>query len=181
MHSYGGLVGTEACKGFAKSTLGHGSAGVVALVYITACLPLEGESLASSVRKGGMDTSMAPRSARFDMERLLIYHLTPIESLYHDCDPDEAAKAVELLRPHSFATFSTPLTYEAWRDIPSTYLYCDDDRAIPYKKQVQMVEMAREARVEIATVTLEGSGHSPFLKDPEFVARVIRKAVGEAV
>ena len=68
------------------------------------------------------------------------------------------------------------LTYAAWRKIPSTYLYCENDNGIPLARQEQMVARAAGA---ISTERCS-AGHSPFLSQPDLVARIIRKAAGEA-
>ena len=190
-HSYGGVPGTEAAKGFAKSTRHHpssastgsgGGGGIIALVYMTAYLSLVGESCADAVTKGGVDSTLPPSALEVDRTTLQAHVITPIETFYHDCDPAAAQRAASLLQKWSFVTMSSPLTYAAYVDIPTTYLYCDQDVAVLPAKQLQLVQEAREkAGATIEVVTLKGSGHSPFIKDPEFVAGVIRKAAGEEV
>jgi hypothetical protein len=67
------------------------------------------------------------------------------------------------------------ITYAGWRDIPSTYLYCLQDQAIPIEAQRGMVA---ESGVQFRTETFDAS-HSPFLSMPDKVAAAVRKAVGE--
>ena len=116
---------------------------------------------------------------KHDLEKMLCYVLTPVDSLYHDCDPKEAAHAVSLLKSQSLAVYSSPLTYAADMDIPTTYLYCEEDRVIPYGTQLQYVKWVREKGAQIETVELKGSSHTPFMKDPGFVAAVSRRVAGE--
>lgn len=72
------------------------------------------------------------------------------------------------------------MTYAAWRHIPSTYLLCDGDNAIPPALQESMVETVKAAGVPI-TVERCQAGHSPFLSVPEVVVGMIRRAAGEEV
>ena len=55
----------------------------------------------------------------------------------------------------------------AWRDVPSTYVICDRDNAIPVPAQEAMA-----ARAD--TTHRLDSDHSPFLTDPDAVAELIR-------
>jgi pimeloyl-ACP methyl ester carboxylesterase len=68
----------------------------------------------------------------------------------------------------------SPLTYEAWKFIPSAYIVCLKDKSIPLK-QVR----ARVQEAGIKTVLEMDTGHSPYLVQPETVARFIRKVAGE--
>ena len=73
----------------------------------------------------------------------------------------------------------SPCTYAAWRDVPSTYLYCLQDAAIPIEIQKAMVE-GTASGTGIKTETVDAS-HSPFLSKPDEVTAAIRRAAGEVV
>lgn len=67
------------------------------------------------------------------------------------------------IRPHSYKTFEAAFETEAsWVKIESSYLVCEDDKAIPVEFQESMVREARE-RGAIMDVVRVGGGHSPFL------------------
>jgi hypothetical protein len=51
----------------------------------------------------------------------------PRNSLYGDVCDEEAAEAVDQLVPQTLASFAGRITKAAWRDLPSTYLICDND------------------------------------------------------
>jgi pimeloyl-ACP methyl ester carboxylesterase len=70
------------------------------------------------------------------------------------------------LRPQSLAAFTETQEAAAWRTAPSTYVVCEQDRAIPVAAQELM--SARAAN----TLRLSSS-HSPFLSTPDDVARLI--------
>lgn len=72
---------------------------------------------------------------------------------------------MDSLQPHSYQVFHTPLTYEGWRHVPTTYIYCTLDAAIPIHIQKMMVEETAKG-VNINTEELN-AGHSPFINMPE--------------
>jgi hypothetical protein len=77
----------------------------------------------------------------------------------------------------SWKAFTSKVTYTAWRDIPSTYLQCENDQAIVIGMQERMVSAAGGAFKTFKC----GADHSPFQSEPELTARVIRRAAGEGV
>jgi pimeloyl-ACP methyl ester carboxylesterase len=70
----------------------------------------------------------------------------------------------------------SPITYAAWRYIPTSYLLCTEDKAIPLAVQEKMVERA-EGKVDV--VEKVNAGHSPFLSQADVVERLIRRAASE--
>ena len=60
-----------------------------------------------------------------------------------------------------------PVRAVGWRDVPSTYVICDLDHAIPVPAQEAMAAHAD-------TTHRLRSDHSPFLTDPDAVADLIR-------
>jgi pimeloyl-ACP methyl ester carboxylesterase len=88
----------------------------------------------------------------------------PVETFYGDVAPDLAAWAVSELRPSSYISKTQQLTAAAWRDVPSTYVICEDDKAAPPAAQE---EMARRA----TNVHRLACSHSPMLsRAPELAA-----------
>jgi len=70
----------------------------------------------------------------------------------------------------------SPLTYEAWKYIPSAYIACTVDKTIPLKQVRQTI-----ARANIEMVLEIQTGRCPYLGQPETVASFIRKAAGETL
>ena len=68
----------------------------------------------------------------------------PYEIFYNDVSRNDAQKYVEMLKEHSYKTFDSPVTAEPWRYIPSTYVVCEEDKAIPLEAQLEMVRGAQE-------------------------------------
>lgn len=154
-HSYGGAVVSEGLTG---------APDVVRLVYLAAFALDVGESLLQAA--GGRPLPW------FDWqeERGFVDALDAREVFYADVPSDLAASAVVQLRHQSIASFTQPLTTAAWRSVPSTYIACTQDRALPYPAQQALAQRATD------TVTLESS-HSPFLSKPAELAAVLREVL----
>ncbi|OJJ67025.1 hypothetical protein ASPBRDRAFT_187879 [Aspergillus brasiliensis CBS 101740] len=174
VHSYGGLPGCEAIRGFDWGTRQRQGqpGGVVHLFFCCSFIVPAGKSLISSF--GGQDLPWFCVSG----DRLLVTPATPKTIFYNDMSAPEAESAVQSLRPHSYQTFHSTLSYEAWRHVPSTYLYCLQDEAIPLAVQKMMVEEVAEG-VDIHTYTVNTS-HSPFYTVPADVADAIGKAASRS-
>ena len=147
-HSYGGNVASE------------GVAGAEHIVYVCAFMLDVGESLYAAV--GAHDPDWWERSD----DGGTITPRRPEEIFFNDCTPEVAAASVARLEPQSAKSFTDPLTRTAWREIPTTYVICERDHAIPAFAQEAM--SARAGRVE----RLDAS-HSPFLSRPDELAQII--------
>ncbi|KAL8727483.1 MAG: hypothetical protein Q9166_006007 [cf. Caloplaca sp. 2 TL-2023] len=73
-----------------------------------------------------------------------------------------------------FSSFASPLTYAAYRDFPSSYLMCTNDKAVPFPIQKRFIAMAG-----ITDITTIASGHSPMISQPKAVEMFIRRCAGE--
>lgn len=78
---------------------------------------------------------------------------------------------------HAVATFEAKAKFAAWRKIPSAYLVCENDRALPATAQDAMIDAARE-QGGVIDVERIPSAHSPYIGCPELVAAFIDRAVG---
>ncbi|SES49616.1 Pimeloyl-ACP methyl ester carboxylesterase [Streptomyces sp. yr375] len=152
-HSYGGVPVTEAL----------GSVGDVRrLVYLCAFQLDVGDSLLSSV--GGTPPPWWEVREREGH----IVALEPERVFYGDVDPELVEQAVAQVGVQSLASFSQPLTRAAWHTLPSTYVVCEADCAIPPFAQEAMSNRAQEVR------RLDAS-HSPFLSRPAELAALLRE------
>lgn len=150
-HSYGGMVISRV---EARS--------VVRLVYLCAFMPLEGQSLVSA--GGG---KAAPWIQLLDGGLMLPEPARTGELFYADCDPEVREWAQRMVRAQSSATMMEPLAHPAWRRVPSTYVVCTEDKAIPAHRQ-------RSAFAVHATEVIElQASHSPFLSQPGAVAELL--------
>jgi pimeloyl-ACP methyl ester carboxylesterase len=156
-HSYGGTMITD---------VGAGDPNVRHLIYITSVLPDLGQSHADAADAGPVpwvhpqpDGTAVVRS---DRSR---------ELFFADCDNGTVAEALIRATPQSLLALGQPVRRVAWREVPSTFVVCTEDRAIPTAKQ--RVHAAK------ATRTIELScGHHPFLSQPETLTQVIADAAG---
>lgn len=92
---------------------------------------------------------------------------------YNDVDTTTAESAVCQLGYQSYASMRQELTAIAWKTIPSTYVVCESDNAIPVAAQELMAERA-DAVVRMNT------SHSPFLSQPAALAQLIRRSLASA-
>ena len=101
----------------------------------------------------------------------------PKELFYNLCTPEQAEEHASQLQLISTAAFSTKTTYAGWKHIPSTYLICKNDNAIPPEAQEAM---AAQPGANFEIVRCEAD-HSPFLCMPDFTTTFIRHSAGEKV
>ena len=135
-HSRGGIVISEAGA--------HPRVG--SLVYLTAFLLAPGQSFGPPT-----GTLREP---------------LPSDRFYNDCTAEQAARAVERLRPTFMGGGPFDPPRAAWKQKPTTYVVCSNDNAIPAADQRKMA-MGASRSLEWDT------GHSPFLNRPELVADLL--------
>ncbi|RDW73674.1 hypothetical protein BP5796_07116 [Coleophoma crateriformis] len=172
-HSWSGIVASAALKDLGKTEREkHGKAnGVRSLAFISAFVPLPGVSLFDSI--GGVKPA-----TWINDEEGWIRVPNGEERFYHDLAPAEQAEWTGKLLLHSYATLYAAADYVAWKAIPSRYLVCDDDRAIPKRLQEAMVQKCLEHGAPMLTEHV-WSSHSPFLSQPDVVVGFVRRAAGE--
>lgn len=149
-HSYGGIVISEAAT---PETVSH-------LVYVCAFLLPTGVSLLDALNHE------VPGWISVDEENGVSRALTPETVFYGDVSQDLIDAAVPRLTTQTLSSFAAPQNRAAWEDIQSTYLICDEDRALPPPAQEAMSQAATNV------ITLHSS-HSPFLSQPEKMAEIL--------
>jgi len=170
-HSYGGVIATQAVHGVwakaAREAQGL-KGGVIHLIYVCAFLPLNGESLGTTL----MGDNVLPSFILIDDEGMCVM-LEPERRFYSDLPKEEQDRWVSELKPCPAVAQLTPITYTAYLHHPVTYLFCDGDEALPVGLQQAMVNKVSETtEIHIATETCT-AGHSPFLSQPEAVLKVV--------
>jgi hypothetical protein len=97
---------------------------------------------------------------------------TPQDVFYNDVQPGVADTAAARLQPQTYAAVTDRLTAAAWQAVPSTYVICDRDNAIPV--------FAQEAMSQRAThVEHLPAGHSPFLSQQDGLIQIVSTASRE--
>lgn len=155
-HSYGGIPATEAVTA---------DSGVAHLVYLCSFQLDVGDSLLSSV--GGV----AP--PWWEVHDGHITARTPEDVFYNGVAPDLTALSVARLGLQSRTSFEQPLTNAGWTVVPSTYVVCERDQAIPVFAQEAMSQRS-------GTVLRMDAGHSPMLSHPAELATSLRSIAAAA-
>ncbi|TKA37268.1 hypothetical protein B0A54_11253 [Friedmanniomyces endolithicus] len=170
MHSRGGHCGSDAAQGLSKTDREKAGkrGGIVRCVFMCAFAAPEGLSVFFATN--GPDEWI-------DVKHTVCSPTRVGEIFYNDCSPEQIEAAKRDIKPQSTLCFLLPLTYAAWKHIPSTYLVCEKDMGIPVVAQEAMISQPG------ADFTVErcGASHSPFLSIPDFTAGVVRRAAGEKV
>ncbi len=153
-HSYGGMVITDAAAGHEH---------VEHLVYVTSVMPEMGESLAGlgAGREPGPWMDPRPEDGTMGVKAELLP-----DAFMQDCDEAAVAGALERLTRQPLVVFGQAPRAMAWRERPSTYVVCAEDRATPPEAQRELAKRADRV-VELPT------GHHPMLSHPELLARVL--------
>ncbi|KAF2502746.1 alpha/beta-hydrolase, partial [Lophium mytilinum] len=170
VHSWAGVPGSEAMKGLSKSDRESNGlkGGVVRLVYLTA-----------AVLEVGLNGQSVAEGEPFPWMRLepdkRVYVRDPETLMFGDLDPATRKAMAEKLESHSWGSFITETTHAAWREVPSTYLICENDNCLPAFVQ----ELMTNTPGSLFEVERCSAGHFPTLSMPKFTADVIRRAAGE--
>ncbi|EZF34572.1 hypothetical protein TMEN_8350 [Trichophyton mentagrophytes] len=168
MHSYGGIVGTDAlCKfGIAERSRRGLAGGVRNLIYLTSFVPHKGQSLV------GIFEGQSLPTVKINEETNLISATDPIPMFYSDLPSEEAEYWVKQMVAHPYSAQSTPVSNEAFRELPTSYIICDNDKGILPEVQQMMIDRLKVAGVDVQVKRCSGS-HSPFLSMPNVTADII--------
>lgn len=158
-HSYGGAVITEAGN----------DPKVVALVYIAAFVPDQGESVSSLIKDpppGAPVPPILPPQEGF----LLLDGAKFAASFAADVDRERAEFMANSQVPWGVEALAGTISQPAWKAKPSWYLIATDDRMIPPPAQRFMSQRAGSTVVEVS------GSHSVYISHPESVAALIARA-----
>ena len=162
-HSMAGMLITAAAERVPSA--------IEALVYLTAYLPGDGESMLDQ----RSEASLVSQHFEVDEERGVgwVPDEWLDEAFYADCAAEDRALARSLVRPEPLDPISTSITAteDRFGSVRRGYVGCTEDRAIIRAQQ----EAAVEAHGVDLELTLEAS-HSPFLSIPGATADVLETA-----
>jgi pimeloyl-ACP methyl ester carboxylesterase len=152
-HSYGGIVTAEATAGVD---------GVRHLLLISSYLPEIGQRLSDFGGEGPAPfLDPDPEAGTFGVRPGLL-----VPTFLQDCDASVQSEALQHLARQSLQVTGQPVSADAWRQVPSTYLVCAEDRGTPAALQREYARKAGRV-VEI------DAGHHPFLSRPEAVRDLV--------
>ncbi|KAI5920700.1 Alpha/beta hydrolase fold-1 [Camillea tinctor] len=170
MHSYGGVVGTNAVKGLARKyrQAKNLQGGIIHLIYAASFMLSQNQTIRTVVQQVGLE-------GRSSLVKFIDdgtwFPEDPLWLLYHDLKPEDQKAQVKLLKNGNTAILTGEATYEAWKDIPTDYVRTSLDRWLPPEYQDFCLKNAHDAGVSINVSVLD-SGHSPYVKFPEKLAEL---------
>ncbi|KAK6528987.1 hypothetical protein TWF694_004211 [Orbilia ellipsospora] len=178
-HSYGGIIGSSAIKGFArpKTTSNTNTANsngyVVGFILIATGFAFTGLSF--------MDPFLGRPPPQWVVNKETGFADIVVDArqfFYHDLPRDEGEYWVSQLTPHSLKSLfeGGEYVYAGWQDVPNWYIGTIEDQGLPVVAQRMTVAMAREMGAKVEHRELQTS-HSPFLSQPDEVAEIMVEAV----
>ncbi|KNG83193.1 hypothetical protein ANOM_008829 [Aspergillus nomiae NRRL 13137] len=167
-HSYGGVPTSESIKGLAKTEGSGKIGGVVKLAYLTALVPPLGAASADVLADIPDENRV---ELQVDEEGYMFFadHAAAAELCYSDLPAAEGKAWMERYPRHSAVSFTNPLSYAGYKDVPVAYLLCADDKVIPAQVQKQQIEIIEKETGRKVDVTVIPTGHIPIASAPEKV------------
>lgn len=155
-HSMGGIVITQVAEERPEK--------IQTLVYLTAFLPQNGESLLQIARTNS-DSLLTPNLVVNEEQGYLAFkEMAPLKDIFYgDCPDEDVARAKSLLVLQAIAPMATPvrITAERFGRVPKVYIECLSDRTISPSIQKMMYRATPCQPI----LTMETS-HSPFFSAP---------------
>jgi pimeloyl-ACP methyl ester carboxylesterase len=162
-HSYGGAVITAAGN--------HPK--VASLVYVTAFMPDEGESVQTLIKDpppgAPVPPILPPRDGFLFLDKAKFH-----ASFAGDLEPDLAQFRADSQVPWGVGALAGQIHDPAWKTKPSYYLVATEDKMIPPPAQ-----RAMSGRAKATVVEVPGS-HSIYESKPGAVAELIARAARES-
>ncbi|KAJ5753473.1 uncharacterized protein N7511_007626 [Penicillium nucicola] len=189
-HSFGGISMSEAVKGLGKKEReAQGlNGGVIKLIYMCAMALPEGQTHLGQMVPSSPEEEDIERQRQEMQAQLGGMEVSPDGAIslpkqhihmvfYNRCEQKDIDRAVSLLGTFPAGPLAVPVTYTAYREIPSTYIVCNNDRALPPPVQRRMIAQG-EGCFDVEECD---EGHSPFMSNPTFIVDCVRRAAGEKV
>jgi pimeloyl-ACP methyl ester carboxylesterase len=166
-HSYGGAVATN---------VDREAGDIVGLVYVAAFAPLGGENCfeLSAVFPGSTLGDALQSVSRSDgTTDLTIVHERFHEQFCADVPASQAARMAVTQRPVTQEALIEPSgDRPLWKDVPSWFVFGEDDRNIPKQLEHYMAERAGAHR----TIEIPGASHAVPVAHPGATAELILEA-----
>lgn len=173
MHSYGGVVGTNATDPKLSATersRNSLSGGIIGLFYMCAFFLQPGETV-----QGKSPTCVPDRDPVVVAQDLSCSVDDPRLLFYNGLEPSAVEENMKLLRSQSVRAFAEPVTETPWKTIPAAYLYCENDQMLRHDLQRGFVKVAKEKGGIVHEETLK-CGHFSFLNSLDEVVNAIVRA-----
>ncbi|KAK8054206.1 alpha/beta-hydrolase [Apiospora saccharicola] len=167
MHSYGGLVGTEGVPedlSWSNRKSRGLAGGVFHLFFFAAFILAEGQSVLEVF--GESPNNDVRPNGRFCLKDSSV--------IYNDLSQDEANHWNSKMIDQAYGVQKTRVTRASYRYVPSTYVVCDNDQAVPPQYQEAFGQSAG------STVRHLASGHSAMLSKTEELVEMITEVAHQA-
>ena len=182
-HSYSGIPGQSAAYSFINETQKDGPRLIAIAMMCSFLYPPQTALLAPLGNKPLPIHVVSADENLVDVGGPGADHL-----FYNGVSPEEAGHAKSLVKTHSWRCKILPPSAEGvgYWGIPTSYLVCEEDNAIPVDLQRKLIADANEmlegrgSDLRIREETVQ-SGHSPFLSMTQRAAEFIRRTAGEDV
>ncbi|WP_432132477.1 alpha/beta fold hydrolase [Streptomyces tendae] len=145
---------------------------VVALVYVAALAPEEGETVADVFYRAEPHAK-APQLAPDQHGFIWLPEEAFAVAFAQHASPQEQEHLAAVQRPLAVASISVAVPRPAWKDRPSWFLVAEEDRMIPVQTQRFMAGRMK------ARLRLRPADHMPMLTDSSAVVDIVMEAVGE--
>ena len=160
-HSMGGIVITQVAEERPEK--------IQTLVYLTAFLPQNGESLLKIARTNS-DSLLTPNLVVNEEQGYLTFKegASLKEIFYGDCSDEDVARARSLLVLQAIAPMATPvrISAEQFGRVPRVYIECLRDRTI-----TPCIQKMMYTAMPCKTILSMETSHSPFFSAPQELVR----------
>ena len=165
-HSYGGMV---------MSNVDSDAGEITGLVYVAAFAPAEGESafsLAGMFPGSRLGDAVQPTPRGDGTTDLSIVQERFHDQFCADVPEAQARRMAATQRPATLEALQEPSGEPLWKQIPSWFLFGEEDRNIPAALEHYMAERAGARR----TIEIPGASHAVSVAHPAATARLVLEA-----
>lgn len=92
---------------------------------------------------------------------------------FSDLSHEDGVYWTKKMSEHSALSFGSKLTYAGYKDVPVSYLFCEDDVVIPPELQQSIIDMIEEESGKEVDVHKVKAGRAPWISQPDTVVEVI--------
>ncbi|KAF2847040.1 alpha/beta-hydrolase [Plenodomus tracheiphilus IPT5] len=168
-HSYGGVPASECLKGItAKERTAQGKkGGVVRIAYMTCVIPRVGENLGTVMAAG--QGAIIPIEVGEDGWMTNADPVATAAIVFNSLSPAHGAEEAAKFGKHSSTCFADNLTYAGYKDLPVSWLVCEDDRCVSPEVQENGITAIEESwkgteregkKVDVVRLDVD---HVPFM------------------
>jgi pimeloyl-ACP methyl ester carboxylesterase len=86
-----------------------------------------------------------------------------VQMYFSDMPREEALREIAGCAWHSYLSFTNPLTHAGYKDIPVSYLLCEDDKIVTpaiQKSEIETIERESGQKVDVTSIKASHSAHA---------------------